>query len=94
MVDAVKHQGTNIMTIWEQDKVELGDRTNFTCRFFVRVADTTSRETVERVFGDVEYVTLADVSGEYAFLTEKLTEGAFEEKSKQIDMIMRIRTAL
>ena len=45
-------------------------------------------------FGKVEYVTLADVSGEYAFLTEKLTEGAFEEKSKQVDMIMRIRTAL
>lgn len=94
VVDAVKHQGTNIMTIWEQDKVELGDRTNFVCRFFVRVADTTSQETIEKVFGEVEYVTLADVSGEYAFLTEKLTEGAFEEKSKQVDMIMRIRTAL
>ena len=94
VVDAVKHQGTNIMTIWEQDKVELGDRTNFACRFFVRVADTTSQETIEKVFGEVEYVTLADVSGEYAFLTEKLTEGAFEEKSKQVDMIMRIRTAL
>ncbi len=94
VVDAVKHQGTNIMTIWEQDKVELGDRTNFACRFFVRVADTTSMETIEKVFGEVEYVTLADVSGEYAFLTEKLTEGAFEEKSKQVDMIMRIRTAL
>lgn len=94
VVDAVKHQGTNIMTIWEQDKVELGDRTNFACRFLVRVADTTSKETIEKVFGEVEYVTLADVSGEYAFLTEKLTEGAFEEKSKQVDMIMRIRTAL
>lgn len=94
VVDAVKHQGTNIMTIWEQDKVELGDRANFACRFFVRVADTTSKETIEKVFGEVEYVTLADVSGEYAFLTEKLTEGTFEEKSKQVDMIMRIRTAL
>ena len=94
VVDAVKHQGTNIMTIWEQDKVELGDRANFACRFFVRVADTTSKETIEKVFGEVEYVTLADVSGEYAFLTDKLTEGAFEEKSKQVDMIMRIRTAL
>ena len=94
VVDAVKHQGTNIMTIWEQDKVELGERANFACRFFVSVADTTSKETIEKVFGEVEYVTLADVSGEYAFLTEKLTEGAFEEKSKQVDMIMRIRTAL
>lgn len=94
VVDAVKHQGTNIMTIWEQDKVELGDRANFACRFFVRVADTTCKETIEKVFGEVEYVTLADVSGEYAFLTDKLTEGAFEEKSKQVDMIMRIRTAL
>lgn len=94
VVDAVKHQGTNIMTIWEQDKVELGDRANFACRFFVRVADTTSNETIEKVFGEVEYVTLTDVSGEYAFLTEKLTEGAFEEKSKQVDLLMRIRTAL
>ena len=94
VVDAVKHQGTNIMTIWEQDKVELGDRANFACRFFVRVADTTSKETIEKVFGEVEYMTLAGVSGEYAFLTEKMTEGAFEEKIKQVDMIMRIRTAL
>lgn len=94
VVDAVKHQGTNIMTIWEQDKVELGDRANFACRFFVRVAGATSKETIEKAFGEVEYVTLADVSGEYAFLTDKLTEGAFEEKSKQVDMIMRIRTAL
>lgn len=94
VVDAVKHQGTNIMTIWDKDKVVLGDKQNFACRFFVRVADTTAKETVEQAFGEVSYVKADAVTGEYGFLTEKMTEGAFEEKSKALDVIMRIRTAL
>lgn len=94
VVDAVKHQGTNIMTIWEKDKVELGDRKNFSCRFFVRVADTTSKDDIAKTFGDVQYISVEGVENEHAFLTGKLTEGEFEDKIKNLDLIMRIRTAL
>ena len=92
VVDAIKHQGTNIMTIWDKEKVVLGDRKNFACRFFVRVKDTTTKTQIEQAFGEVEYVQAEGITGEYAFLTDKITEGAFEEKVKDMNLIMRIRT--
>jgi len=91
VVDAVKHQGTNIMTIWDKEKVTLGDMSSFECRYFVR---TNSKEAqVEAVFGDVEYVTV-DGLNEVAFVTEKMAEGDFEAKAKELDVIYRLRTAL
>lgn len=94
VVDAVKHQGTNIMTIWEKEKVQLGDRKDFKCKFFVRVPDTTSKDVIEQAFGQVAYVTAEGVTGENAFITDEIAEGAFEEKSKNLNVIMRIRTDL
>ncbi len=92
VVDAAKHMGTNIMTIWEEDKIVLGDLANFECRYFVRVKDAKAQ--VEAVFGNVQYVEADGVTGEVAFVTEKLSEGVFEEKVKSLDMIYRLRTAL
>lgn len=92
VVDAVKHEGTNIMTIWDKEKVELGDRKNFVCRFFVRVHNT--KEEIENVFGKVSYVEAEGVTGETAFLTEQMTEALFDEKIGSLEMISRIRTAL
>ena len=94
VVDAAKHQGTNIMTIWEEQKVALGDMKDFACRFFVRVKDTNTKADVENVFGKVEYVEAPGVTGELAFVTDSISEGEFEEKIKSLDLIYRIRTAL
>lgn len=94
VVDAAKHQGTNIMTIWEEQKVVLGDMKDFACRFFVRVKDTNTKADVENVFGKVEYVEAPGVTGELAFVTDSISEGEFEEKIKSLDLIYRIRTAL
>ncbi|MBQ9935567.1 MAG: homoserine dehydrogenase [Lachnospiraceae bacterium] len=91
VVDAVKHQGTNIMTIWEKDKVTLGDMSTFECKFFVRANNTKAE--IETAFGAVEYVTV-DGLDEVAFVTEKMAEGDFDEKVKGLDMIYRLRTAL
>ncbi len=91
VVDAVKHQGTNIMTIWEKDKVTLGDMSTFECKFFVRASNTKAE--VEATFGAVEYV-IVDGLDEVAFVTEKMTEGDFEAKAKELDVIYRLRTAL
>ncbi len=91
VVDAVKHQGTNIMTIWEKDKVTLGDMKTFSCRYFVRT--NSDKATVEAAFGAVEYVNVEGLD-EVAFVTEKMTEGAFEEKAKAVDVIYRLRTTL
>ncbi len=94
VVDAAKHMGTNIMTIWEEDKIALGDLKNFECRYFVRVKDTNTKADIETVFEQVEYVQAEGIVGEIAFLTEKISEGVFEDKIKSLDMIYRLRTAL
>lgn len=91
VVDAVKHQGTNIMTIWEKDKVTLGDMKTFECRYFVRA--NSDKAAVEAAFGNVEYVTVEGLN-EVAFVTDKMTEGAFDEKAAALDVIYRLRTTL
>lgn len=92
VVDASKHQGTNIMTIWDEEKITLGDVNSFECKFFVRVKDTNTKADVENAFGAVSYVDVEDVAGEIAFLTEKISESEFKEKIKSLDLIYRIRT--
>ena len=92
VVDAAKHVDTNIMTIWDPNKMILGDKSEFACKFFVRVKDTVDAEQIKAVFGDVKFVTVDGVSGEYAFLTDVMKESVFEEKIQKFDLIYRIRT--
>ena len=94
VVDAVKHQGTNIMTIWEKDKITLGDIKDFECRFFVRVKDKNSKTHIEDVFGEVTYINSDKVFGEVAFLTSSMKQGDFDKKIRSFDLIQRIRTTL
>lgn len=42
----------------------------------------------------VKEIKAEGVTGEFAFLTEKLTEGAFAEKSRQVTVKNRIRVEL
>jgi homoserine dehydrogenase len=93
VVDAVKHRHTNIMTIWSQEKKELGDIKNFRCGFFVRVKGTDVKAQIAEAFGEVKFAELSGVTDETAFLTEEMTEGDFNDKIKAFDLITRIRTA-
>lgn len=94
VVDAAKHLGTNIMTIWSSKKLELASIEEANNRFFVRVSgDKAANETkVKELFGTVEEVQ-AGVSGEYAFITELVTEAEFAKKASMLDVINRIRVA-
>jgi homoserine dehydrogenase len=89
VVDAAKHKGTNIMTIWEQDKLTLGSMESFKCRFFVRVKGT-DRATVEESFGGVTFLD-SEKEGEMGFITEALSQKDFAQKSEKLDVINRIR---
>jgi homoserine dehydrogenase len=88
VVDAAKHKGTNIMTIWEQDKLTLGSMDNYQCRFFVRVKGT-DKSAVEGTFGQVEF--LEGPENELGFVTETLSQKDFEAKAAKLDVINRIR---
>ena len=88
VVDMVKHQHTNIFIDWKPEKVELLDYKESENRFFVRT-DIPKAE-VEAVFGKVAYVEgVAD--GEYAFTTDLMKEGDFQDKAQKINVLNRIR---
>lgn len=93
VVDAVKHKGTNIMTIWSNKKLALSDRLESECGFFVRVPEE-EEETARAVFAGLEEVRLpasAGVVGEFAFMTPLMSEKEFAEKAERLSILNRIR---
>ena len=94
VVDAVKHMGKNIMTIWSTKKLELASIDEASHRFFVRLSGekAANESAVAGLFGDVEEVTAEGVTGEYAFITKEMTEKAFKDASLKLpSMVSRIR---
>lgn len=92
VVDCVKHKGKNVMTVWSVEKLELGDADDEVRKFFVRVKGNVSDlSAVNAAFGNVQTVTVDGIDGEFGFITEPMSERAFAEAAKKIDMIHGIR---
>ena len=90
VIDAAKHQDVNVMVGWSNSKLELGDIRDLSSRFFVRMKGsfTENLSRVEEVFGNVDAKVLAQVNGEFGFITEEMTEAAYLEKAEQFDNIL------
>ena len=94
IVDEVKHLNRNIMTMWDQDKVELLPISDTSKRFFVRIKGDPQamKAHLESKFGLIEIVQVESLEGEFGFLTEIMTEGHFEQCQKEFPSILhRIR---
>lgn len=90
IVDMVKHNGTNIFIDWSKEPMQLIDYKENVNRFFVRT--TSTKEAVESVFGEVEYVE-GVVEGEIGFVTGGMTEADFAENVEKVSCVSRIRLA-
>lgn len=89
VVDCARHIGKVIMCFWDDQDVELTGIEQASCRFFVRVKgekETKAIHTFERVS-----VIEADVTGEFAFVTERMPEKEFNDKAEEVGIISRIR---
>ena len=93
VVDATKHDGINIMQIWNSKKLELADTGSLKNQFFVRVKES-NREKAEKLFGFRELAKLGDMPEEFAFVTDEISEKEFAEKAAQLDVIAFIRADL
>lgn len=94
VVDAVKHLGTNIMTLWSSKKLELAEYKQASWKYFVRVKGNNDdvRKEVSRRFGEVTPVKVEGDDDEYAFVTMEMSEQSYEELSKgMVDIIHMIR---
>ncbi|HWT75092.1 MAG TPA: homoserine dehydrogenase [Mobilitalea sp.] len=92
IVDAAKHLGKNIWTIWSSKKLVLTDINKVTHKFFIRVKGEKEsiQDKVKELFGDVEEITAENVSGEYAFITPMFTEQELKEKEAACPEILNV----
>lgn len=89
VVDSVRHLNVSTTVMWKEEKLEVEDFSKSKKKFLVRT--TKSKEEVEAVFGNVEYID-AGISGEIGFATEKLSEQDFDAKAEKLgNVISRIR---
>lgn len=94
VVDEVKHLNRNIMSFWSSKKLELTDISDSRRRFLVRTKGDPTRDLarVEAVFGSVEPVIIPELSGEFGFITEIISEAEYKEKAEKLGtVISRIR---
>lgn len=88
MVDIAKHLDTNILVQWNSKKMNLADyKTSFN-KFFVRT--TSDEAAIKAVFGEVKFVSVAGVTGEIGFVTELITEAAYEEKATKLAGVLQM----
>lgn len=89
VVDCARHIGKVIMCFWDQQDIVLTDIKQSSRRFFVRTVQDKESLALQE-FESVSVIT-ADVAGEFAFVTEKMTEKEFDEKAQKVGIISRIR---
>lgn len=89
VVDAVKHLGIHIMTIWSSQKLALADLGETSRRFFVRVPSEEEKAARE-LFGEIQAVD-AGILGDFGFITPVLSEREYEEKAEKLNVRNRIR---
>lgn len=90
IVDIAKHLHKNILISWSSGKIDLVDYKKAQSRFFVRTSE--NQEQVKAVFGEVQFVEVPEIAGELGFLTEVMTEEAYEERAAALKNIkQRIR---
>ena len=92
MIDEAKHTNINMKTLWDSEKLALMPEEEVSFRYFVRIHGKKQEAAIqaERTFGKVTPVE-AGFDDEYGFVTEEMTEGAFEKAAGEVDVINRIR---
>lgn len=92
IVDAAKNPTRSVMAVWDCEKLELEDKADTKKKYFVRMKGNAeeSKVSLEAVFGKVEVVTLADKPEEFGFVTEVMSEGAYEEKAAKFPQICQM----
>lgn len=94
IVAAVKYLNTSSEIVWSEEKLELADIKKSEKKFFVRIQGNVQDKLaqIEKVFGKVEVIEVEDVTGEFAFITEVMSEQKYEDNSENIEgIITRIR---
>lgn len=97
MVDAIKHKNTTVVQQWSSKKLELTDIKLSQKAFFVRIQGTVEEKLpqVENAFGSVQVIQVPDLTKEFGFITEVMSEENFEKAEAKVEgIITRIRVEM
>ena len=89
VVDCARHLGKVIMCFWDEESLQLTAVEQAERKFFVRVSADKEKEAIA-VFESMSVIE-AEVPGEFAFVTDAMSEKEFNEKAEQVGIIGRIR---
>jgi homoserine dehydrogenase len=87
VIDIIKHRGKHIEVNMKAEKAQLSPKDNAVRSFFVRVPENLKDQAGE-IFGHkIEPVEGANVHGEFAFVTDMISEKDFEERLAKLDSV-------
>ena len=89
VIDCARHIGKIITCFWDAENVKMTSIDDVEHAFFVRV-EKQKEQAVKATFGNIKEVT-AGVDGEFAFVTERMSEKEFNTKAESVGIITRIR---
>ncbi len=92
VVDEAKHLHRNIMTMWKSEKLELLPIEDTSRRFFIRFSGTLQelKERVESCFGPGKAVQIPELTDEFGYMTESMTEGEYRRKAEAFPEIIHV----
>ena len=92
IVDAAKNLNRSVMATWDEEKLELEDKADTIKKYFVRIKGAVAdlKAQLEVAFGPITVVVLGDKNDEFGFVTEKMSEGAYEVKAAKFPQICQM----
>lgn len=92
VVELAKHPNDNVMMEWSEEPMDLIDQGMARSRFFVRVNGTAAGKLpdIQKVFGNVETISIPGFTDEFAFVTQEMSEQEYKEKEAEISGILNM----
>ena len=87
VIDIIKHKGKHIDVNMKAEKAVVSPKDNAVRSFFVRVP-AESTDQAKEIFGSkIEVIDGGDKNGEFAFVTDMISEKDFEERLWKLDSV-------
>ena len=92
IVDAAKNPDRSVMATWDEEKLELEDKADTIKKYFVRIKGAVAdlKAQLETAFGPITVVTLGEKKDEFGFVTEEMSEGAYEKQAAKFPQICQM----
>ena len=89
VIAAAKNPGNHLTCVWKEKACSLADYKKLAQKYFVRVAGNMAdlKGDIEKVFAGASFVQLDNVTDEFAFVTEEMTELEYDKKAASINNI-------